>query len=121
MTYFRQIAIISTLALASLGISGCLLFEVEVDDPPPVTHTVSDDACVTCDRYDEYLASCDPTCAPDFDCVYFYDDLDYDTQILLDDCADCLFAERDICNDCVVGAAYCSDLLETYLGISCSW
>lgn len=120
MTYFRQIAIIGTMALASLGVSGCLLFEVEVDDTP-VTHIVTEDACVTCDRFDDYLASCDPTCAADWDCTYYYDGLDYDTQILLDDCADCLFAERGVCNDCVVGAAYCTDLLTTYLGITCSW
>ena len=121
MNHLRNIVILGTLAFASLGISGCLLFEVEVEDIPPVTYTVEDDACITCDRFDDYLASCDPSCAADWDCVWYYDRLDYDTQLLLDDCADCLAAESWSCNDCIVGAAYCTDLLTTYLGMNCAW
>jgi hypothetical protein len=96
-------AIVMTAAF--LGTSGCVV--------------VADDATVTCDSFDAYLASCYPSCAADWDCVYYYDGLDKYTQDLLDQCSDCLYDNSYSCADCTVGGSYCMDLLASYVGMEC--
>ena len=80
----------------------------------------SDNASLTCNGFDSYLADCYPSCAATWDCEYYYDDLDFDTQAWLDDCSDCL-AYSGTCADCSAGGYSCYQLLTDYLGISCDW
>ena len=109
MARFGTTFIISLVILVMLCSSGCLVY------------TESENATVTCYRFDRFLGRCYPTCAAEWDCEYWYDSLDYDSQILLDDCADCLYVNRGRCADCVVGGDYCLDILGDYLGFSCTW
>lgn len=106
-------------ALASLSILAAATFIL-----PACTVRVdrfTDDAAITCDAFDSYLFDCYPSCAVTWDCEYFYDILDFDTQLLLDDCADCLVSVSFSCSDCSAGGASCHALLSSYLGISCTW
>lgn len=105
MDQLRNIAIAIVITAASLGTTGCIV--------------VADDAMATCDRFDSYLATCYPSCAADWDCVYYYDGLDAYTQDLLDQCSDCLYENSYSCADCISGGSYCMDLLSSYLGMAC--
>ncbi len=107
MTNLRKLALPFIFVITTLGASGCVAFSVE------------DDATATCNGFDSFLATCYPSCAADWDCVYYYDGLDYNTQILLDECSDCLYANAGTCTDCIAGSEYCMDLLSAYLGMSC--
>jgi len=85
---------------------------------------VDDPAAATCDDFDYYLANCYVACSTGWDCEYWYDSVDYDTQLDLDDCSICLADEADYgtCYDCTApGGGSCQYLLESVLGITCAW
>lgn len=74
---------------------------------------------ITCDAFDSYFAACSPNCGRSFDCEDEYTDLGFDEQLTLDDCADCLAANADLCIDCTISGASCFALLTTELGADC--
>ncbi len=79
----------------------------------------SSDSIITCDRYDEWLASCS-NCSMTLSCEDNYDSLAPDVQIDLDDCADyTLMDNLYVCGDWTGDVQYCVDLGYQYLGISC--
>lgn len=109
MAQLRHVVAVAALScLVSVISAGCVVVE-------------PDDATITCDRFDSYMAYCYPGCAAGWDCVYYYDGLDWSTADLLDECADCLSSVRGTCADCTAGSAWCTDLLTTYLGLTCAW
>ncbi len=84
-----------------------------------------DDATVTCTHLDNFIAECaDPTCGVTWDCEDMYDTYDYETQLDLDACADCLQANLDegTCADCTApdrGIGSCINFLSDLLGVAC--
>ena len=86
-----------------------------------------DDGEITCANLDDFLYFCNPACVTSWHCEELYWDLPTRTQILLDDCSDCLSdnLDRQICADCEVpDGPYvwsCADILADELGIGCRW
>jgi len=79
----------------------------------------SSDSIITCDRYDQWLASCS-NCSMTLSCEDNYDTLTPDVQIDLDDCADfTLMDNLGVCGDWTGEVQYCVDLGYDYLGITC--
>jgi len=98
--------------------TGCIL---ELDDDPYVgggSGPYATDADVTCERFDAYLLSCSWFCVQTtWDCPVWYESLTLSAQLLLDDCADCLYDYSDSCTECYTDTnERCSDLLADYLG-----
>ena len=108
MNRLQQIALVAVVAFATLGVSGCII--------------VDDNATITCDNFDAYLASCDPGCVLDYDatCESYYDS--YPDPAYLDDCADCLALETGSCYDCDDADGYsCYETLLYELGAYCDY
>ena len=81
---------------------------------------IEDDASITCNRFDRFLENCYYDCWTDWYCVDYYDSLDFDTQLWLDECADCLYSSRISCSySCFAGGYNCEVLLADYLGLTC--
>ncbi len=104
----KRFALITTL-LVTLGLfSSC---------------TTTDDAFITCDRYDAWLASCG-NCSMTTACEFNYDTLAFDIQDELDYCADVvLMPNYGVCGPFTAGSEIerCITLGSTYLGIVCNW
>lgn len=80
----------------------------------------SEDSFITCDRYDQWMASCD-NCSMTIACEDNYDVAPVSIQMDLDDCADnVLMANLGICGDWTGAVDACVELGATYLGIVCS-
>lgn len=85
----------------------------------------SDDAIITCDNFDYFLATCYPECVITWDCEYNYDSLPVENQLILDDCSDCLAIEADTlsCGDCTYyrdGYEHsCFAFMTDTLGLAC--
>ncbi|PKN48038.1 MAG: hypothetical protein CVU59_00580 [Deltaproteobacteria bacterium HGW-Deltaproteobacteria-17] len=79
----------------------------------------SSDSIITCDRYDQWMASCS-NCSTTLSCENNYDSLAPTVQLDLDDCADnVLMNNLGICGDWTGDVQYCVDLGADYLGIVC--
>jgi len=80
----------------------------------------SEDSFITCDRYDQWMASCD-NCSMTIACEDNYDVAPVSIQMDLDDCADnVLMANLGICGDWTGAVDACVNLGATYLGIVCA-
>jgi hypothetical protein len=97
--------------------TGCF---VEIGDDPDVDRpgSYTTDAELTCDKFDSYLLSCSWFCvATTWDCTAWYNSQALSVQLLLDDCADCLYDYSDSCAECYTEYnERCSDVLADYLG-----
>lgn len=85
----------------------------------------SSDSIITCDRYDQWLASCSE-CSMTISCENNYDSLAPTIQIDLDDCADLVLLDNiGICGSADAGwnqaIEDCLDLGADYLGIVCDY
>ncbi len=79
----------------------------------------SSDSIITCDRYDQWMASCS-NCSTTLSCENNYDSLAPTVQVDLDDCADyVLMNNLGVCGDWTGDVQACIDLGATYLGIAC--
>ncbi len=79
----------------------------------------SSDSIITCDRYDQWMASCS-NCSMTISCENNYDSLAPTVQVDLDDCADnVLMNNLGVCGDWTGDVQYCIDLGYDYLGITC--
>ncbi len=105
MNRLQRIAMVAVVAFVTLGAAGCIL--------------VDDDATITCDNLDAWLASCDPGCYVPSDCESFFD-VSADPGFLMD-CSDCLALESGSCLDCDLDGYSCLDELSYELGVACDY
>jgi len=103
-----KMALLMVVAVAALGFSAC---------------TSDDDASITCNNLDNFLADCTGTCSVTWDCESQYDTLSVDDQIVLDNCSDCL-AANTTCADCSYDDGQyqidsCLAFMDDVLGTNC--
>ncbi len=84
----------------------------------------TDPAAESCRAFEDYLATCTLGCGSGWDCEPYYDALDYETQLVLDDCSVCVAQKADegICGDCETDdGSSCQGLMESDLHVTCTW
>jgi hypothetical protein len=118
-------------AFSLVALGGCLVVEEDpgpgpdpVDPGPDPGDPPPPDPTVTCNQFDDFNQLCTGNCAPTWDCDAAYASLDYDTQVDLDVCSDCLVdnVANGVCADCsdpTVGIESCQAFMEQLLGLDC--
>jgi len=101
----------SSLLLVLGMLSSCII----EDRQPP-------DRTITCGHFAEFQHACTSTCTVSWSCESHYSSLDFETQIALDDCSDCLAANAagGVCADCSDQyEGSCRAFIEDLLGVDC--